>query len=234
MRTFCAMAFCVLLSACAGHNQTVASLTADIDSHVIPDNNSQTVQFGTNYTIAGGSAFIGLSPSQVMGQLAPEQLASQSVHTTGRAIADLVAYRDFKYAHPELFADNGNGMINLASAQAINTEVNHAINYQDDPPGVEIWHIEASGGEGNCHDYAVTKLAKMIAAGVPRSAMRLTVANVKETGEWHLMLAVDVPGQGTMFMDSNREEILTPDQARELYTLWFMENPASQHLELVG
>jgi predicted transglutaminase-like cysteine proteinase len=201
------------------------------------DNSQQMVQFGTNYTIAGGNAFVGLSPAQAVvtpAQMAPQQLASQSVHTNGQAIADLVAYRDFKNNYSELFAENSAGAVNLASAQAINTEVNHAISYQDDEPGVEVWHVQANGGLGNCHDYAVTKLAKMLAAGTPRSALRLTVASVNETGEWHLMLAVDVPGQGTMFMDSNRENIMTADQARDLYTLWFMENPASQHLEVVG
>jgi len=156
--------------------------------------------------------------------------ASQTITTTGRAINDLNAYRMLKDEHPELFIWH--------KAQEINHDVNEHISYRSDPPQntgyVEVWHVMPTGGEGNCHDYAVTKLAKMIDAGVPRESLRLTVASVKNTGEWHLMLAVDVPDRGTFFMDSNRENILTAEEARDLYTLWFMENPRAERFELVG
>ena len=211
MRAYVIALFCLALPACTHNHQTVA-----IGDQQVID--------------VGPTAAAGIGLGSGLGDA-----YSQDVRTTGRAINDLNAYRDFKINHPELFAINTNTNASIEAAEAINVNVNHAISYQDDEPGIaEVWHIEANGGEGNCHDYAVTKLAKMVAVGMPRTALRLTVASVKNTGEWHLMLAVDVPGRGTFFMDSNRENILTAAEARDLYTLWFMENPASQRMELVG
>jgi predicted transglutaminase-like cysteine proteinase len=153
--------------------------------------------------------------------------ASETVTTTGQPIQDLNAYRVLKQTHPELFI--------WQKAQQINQSVNHEINYRPDDPNVsEVWHVMPTGGDGNCHDYAVTKLFDMIQAGVPRQAMRLTVASVNGTNEFHLMLAVDIPGRGTFFMDSNRQNVLSVQEARQLYTLWFMENPTAGRMELVA
>lgn len=208
MRACLSLIFCAFLSACAGQQQEIVSF------------GDQTMGVGPTRAITSASAFIGSS-------------ASQEVRTTGRPVNDLSGYSILKQSHPELFAANG-GRVSLQTAEAINAEVNEAISYKDDPPGItEVWHVMPSGGEGNCHDYAATKLAKMVAAGTPRSALRFVVATVKDSGIWHLMLAVDVPGSGTFFMDSNRKHILTAAEARDLYTLWFMENPAAQRLELV-
>ena len=152
---------------------------------------------------------------------------SAEINTTGQPIQDLNGYKSLKVSHPELFI--------WEKAQEINQSVNEEINYRPDEPGIlEVWHVMPQGGDGNCHDYAVTKLYKMVEAGIPRRMMRLTVAQVNGTGEWHLMLAVDVPGHGTFFMDSNRQNVLTVGQAKELYTLWFMENPLAGRMELVA
>jgi predicted transglutaminase-like cysteine proteinase len=153
--------------------------------------------------------------------------ASETITTNGQPIQDINGYRVLKQEHPELFI--------WQKAQEINHSVNEQINYRPDAPGIsEVWHVMPTGGQGNCHDYAVTKLFEMIQAGVPRQSMRLTVASVNSTGEFHVMLAVDIPGRGTFFMDSNRENIETAAEAKGLYTLWFMENPVAGRMELVG
>lgn len=169
------------------------------------------------------------SQNSRMGMMMPEDIAptSEVVHTTGQAINDMNGYRVLKQSNPELFI--------LQRAQEINQRVNDKISYApDDPAQPETWRVMTAGGNGNCNDYAVTKLREMVEAGVPRQTMRLTVASVNNSNEWHLMLAVDIPGRGTYFMDSNRENVLSVREARQLYTLWFMENPIARRMELVG
>ena len=207
MRHFYVVALCAFFSACAGSEQVQV--------------NGKTMNVGPTRAIQSSYAFA-----------APA--GSSAVHTTGRAIGDLKTYRALKANHPELFrARSGQAENALAIADRINQHVNDSITFEDDSPSNESWRVLASGGYGDCDDYAVTKLAKMVQAGVPRHALRLTVATSKITGEWHLMLAVDT-ARGTYFLDNNNAHLLNSREARNLYTLWFMENPRAQQMELVS
>jgi predicted transglutaminase-like cysteine proteinase len=209
MRGMIVAAFCVLLTACAG------------DSETITIGHNRYISVGPTYAINSGNAFIASG-------------TSSAVQTNGRAINDLKTYGALKRNHPELFSPRpGNQHHGLQQADIINRQVNEMIQFEDDAPNNESWRVLANGGDGDCDDYAVTKLALMIKAGVPRHALRLTVATSKITGQWHLMLAVDVPGRGTYFMDNNNSHLVSAGEARSLYTLWFMENSASQRMELV-
>jgi len=210
MRALFAVALCVSLSACAGESETVNI------------GNGRMIAMGPTRAISATSAFI-----------APA--ISKEIHTTGRAIKDIGAYSRLKQSNPELFIERAAASVNaMQTADNINSRVNGMISFADDSNGVESWRALPTGGNGDCDDYAVTKLYHMVAAGVPRAQMRLTVATSKITGQWHLMLAVDVPGHGTFFMDNNNEHLLDASEARDLYTLWFMENNATQRMELVA
>ncbi len=210
MRAIFAAALCVALSACAGDSETVSL------------GNGRSIAVGPTRAISSSNAFI--APSM-----------SSAVRTTGRAINDIGAYSRLKQSNPELFIQRASTNVNVMhAADTINERVNSAISFEDDSGSKETWRALPAGGYGDCDDYAVTKLYHMIAAGVPRSAMRLTVATSKQTGQWHLMLAVDVPGRGTFFMDNNNEHLIDASEARDLYTLWFMENSATLKMELVA
>lgn len=209
MRAILAAVLCLALSACAGESETVSL------------GNGRSVAVGPTRAISGSSAFI--APSM-----------SQSVRTSGRAINDIGAYARLKQSNPDLFMQRASANIDIMrTADAVNDRVNGAISFEDDSGSQESWRALPAGGYGDCDDYAVTKLYHMVHAGVPRSQMRLTVATSKITGQWHLMLAVDVPGRGTFFMDNNNEHLLDASEARDLYTLWFMENTATLRMELV-
>lgn len=209
MRAIFAAALCVALSACAGESETVSL------------GDGRSIAVGPTRAISGANAFI-----------APN--LSSEVRTSGRAINDIGAYSRLKQSNPELFMQRAaTGVDAVQAADAVNRRVNDMISFEDDSGSKESWRALPSGGNGDCDDYAVTKLYHMISAGVPRQHMRLTVATSKQTGQWHLMLAVDVPGRGTFFLDNNNEHLLDASEARDLYTLWFMENTATLKMELV-
>lgn len=216
MRVFAVLALCTLLSACASHYGEATRIS-----------NGQVIAVGPTRALIGNSAMIGYPTATY---------ANPQIHTSGYAIADFIPYYNFKLSHPELFVANPATEASFDTAEAVNSKINEAIAYDDSDAGkgTEVWHVMADGGNGSCHDYAVTKLAEMVAAGTPRQSLRLTIASVKDTGQWHLMLAVDLPGRGTFFMDNNSQHLLSAAEANDIYTLWFMENPAAQRMELVG
>jgi predicted transglutaminase-like cysteine proteinase len=75
--------------------------------------------------------------------------------------------------------------------QQVNDDINHAIAPEDDLPHygrAEYWTIPTDG-KGDCEDYALTKRAKLIAAGVSPRALRMAVVKTWR-GEGHAVLTV--------------------------------------------
>jgi predicted transglutaminase-like cysteine proteinase len=75
--------------------------------------------------------------------------------------------------------------------EQVNDDVNRAITPQDDQAHygrAEYWTIPTDG-RGDCEDYALTKRAKLIAAGVPARALRMAVVKTWR-GEGHAVLTV--------------------------------------------
>jgi predicted transglutaminase-like cysteine proteinase len=68
----------------------------------------------------------------------------------------------------------------------VNADVNAAIEYRADG-AQDVWTVEPKAGD--CEDYAVTKLARLLALGVPRSAMKIGIGKI-ERGEYHAVLLV--------------------------------------------
>ena len=91
-------------------------------------------------------------------------------------------------------------------------EVNRSVNRQIWPKDdikhygrAEYWTIPTDGF-GDCDDYAVTKRARLIAAGVPASALRLAVA-ITPRSVRHAVLTVTTT-QGDYVLDSLYDEIV--------------------------
>lgn len=94
----------------------------------------------------------------------------------------------------------------LATLSAINRDVNRSISRLEtfDPIG---WQIGPA--RGDCNDFAVTKLARLVAAGIPRGALRLA-AVITPKGKPHLVLVAETVS-GSVVLDSLRDEILRWD-----------------------
>jgi predicted transglutaminase-like cysteine proteinase len=103
----------------------------------------------------------------------------------------------------------------------VNVAVNRAITYRPDRGvimavkdraassiRVEEWTIGPNYGD--CDDYSVTKLARLIDAGLPRSALRLAVYRLPN-GVHHAVLTVET-GAGTLVL-SNLSDAVMPWRA---------------------
>lgn len=130
------------------------------------------------------------------------------------------------------------GAPNKADLDLVNTEVNERITYTPpclDPAAAErikepdgscvgigwrvIWS-DSPNKHGDCHDYAVTKRAELLARGWPAS--RLLLAEVKfDQTEDHLILIVT--NGDDLVLDNRRDDIVP--WAKSGYTLVRMQSP---------
>jgi predicted transglutaminase-like cysteine proteinase len=99
----------------------------------------------------------------------------------------------------------------------VNVSINHAITYRSDTlkprpvanrPGkvvmVESWDIDPA--EGDCDDYSVSKLAHLIKAGLPRSALRIAIYRLPD-GVYHSVLTVETTA-GTMVLSNLSDRVM--------------------------
>lgn len=119
------------------------------------------------------------------------------------------AHIKFCMASPEqCAAQDGPRTIEMTSETrdaiaTINRSVNASIVPKLDPPGQEVWKTDAI--EGSCHDFAVTKREKLIAAGYSAKAVRLAVARTGE-GEGHAVVVIRT-SDGDMVLDNRTNAI---------------------------
>jgi predicted transglutaminase-like cysteine proteinase len=100
---------------------------------------------------------------------------------------------------------------NWALLNRVNAQVNDSIAPEDDYEHfgrAEYWTIPTDG-RGNCHDYALTKRAQLISAGVPELALRIAVVDTFR-GERHAVLTV-ATDKGDYVLDNLRSEIRSWD-----------------------
>ena len=91
---------------------------------------------------------------------------------------------------------------NQRKLESINRQVNAEIAPYT-PPGMETWVVGPK--RGNCHDYAVTKRHRLIAAGWPPASLRLAVVYTA-SGEGHLVLVVRTD-KGDLVLDNLTNQI---------------------------
>ena len=90
----------------------------------------------------------------------------------------------------------------------INQQVNGAIKAKTDKDhwGVEdIWDF-AEDGYGDCEDYQLVKRRRLVEAGFPRRALRMTVV-IDEEGAGHAVMMVRT-NRGDFILDNKRNAIL--------------------------
>jgi len=90
----------------------------------------------------------------------------------------------------------------------INQQVNAAIKARTDNDhwGVDdIWDF-AEDGYGDCEDYQLVKRRRLVEAGIPRRAMRMTVV-IDEEGAGHAVMMVRTT-RGDFILDNKRNAIL--------------------------
>lgn len=92
----------------------------------------------------------------------------------------------------------------LAQLRSVNTAVNHSIRPRNEP--MDVWSIGVSNGD--CEDYALTKRAKLAAAGIPAGALRIGVGVL--AGQDHAVLIVRTTA-GDLVLDNMTDAILPWD-----------------------
>lgn len=84
----------------------------------------------------------------------------------------------------------------LGTIKTINSRVNGAISPRSDRR--DEWTVDVSSGD--CEDYALTKRAALIRAGLPAGALRLAAATTR-SGQGHAVLIVRTD-QGDLVLDN--------------------------------
>jgi predicted transglutaminase-like cysteine proteinase len=93
----------------------------------------------------------------------------------------------------------------MAMLQQVNSRVNASIRAVADRPGVDRWSLNPSSGD--CEDFALSKRAALIRAGVPAGVLRIAVTKTRR-GEPHAVLVVKT-SQGDYVLDNLRERVTT-------------------------
>lgn len=88
--------------------------------------------------------------------------------------------------------------LTLDTLTTVNSEVNSAVTYTPDSEKYhrDEWWEDAldEGNQGDCEDYAIAKLRKLLALDAPREALKIALCTV-ETGEYHCVLIAQVGGE---------------------------------------
>ena len=95
----------------------------------------------------------------------------------------------------------------------INRGVNGLITYRRDKAvygSVDYWAKPAEilgRGAGDCEDFAILKMAALLAAGIPAQSMSLVVLQDHHKGVFHAVLSV-ATGSGTFILDNVRNNVV--------------------------
>jgi predicted transglutaminase-like cysteine proteinase len=120
----------------------------------------------------------------------------------------------------------------FAALDEVNYEVNRAIRYRSDREVYgrrDFWTVADAGDAGDCEDFALAKLERLLARGFPREAMRLAVVHRPRDGVRHAVLTVDTD-RGTYVLDSSYSRVMAWDDLP--YTNWARERPGRQRWDV--
>jgi predicted transglutaminase-like cysteine proteinase len=90
----------------------------------------------------------------------------------------------------------------MALIGQVQREVNRRIVPRNEPPGRDLWELAPTAGD--CEDYALTKQARLRAAGLPAASVRLATVRL-ESGEHHAVATVETT-RGTLVLDNLRPD----------------------------
>jgi predicted transglutaminase-like cysteine proteinase len=91
----------------------------------------------------------------------------------------------------------------LDTLRKVNNRINHLIIPRIDAAGDDDW--ESNVTSGDCEDFALTKRAELVAAGVSPRALRLAIAKTP-SGEGHAVLVVKT-SKGDLVLDNRTDAI---------------------------
>ncbi|MBA1157619.1 transglutaminase-like cysteine peptidase [Microvirga mediterraneensis] len=95
-----------------------------------------------------------------------------------------------------------------ALLSSVNASVNHSVipvTDQDHWGVVDLWSYPTDG-MGDCEDYQLLKRKRLVEAGLPRRALRMTVV-LDENGEGHAVLTVRTD-RGDLILDNKTDDML--------------------------
>lgn len=103
----------------------------------------------------------------------------------------------------------------VSRLQLINRTIN-AIPYREDSANygrADYWATPAEfvARGGDCEDYAITKMALLIEAGIPASAMRVAIVRDLDLAASHAVLEVDL-GTGRYVLDNQSRDLVAADK----------------------
>ena len=107
----------------------------------------------------------------------------------------------------------------------INRQVNFQLIPEPDPIGKDSWDVKPPGSTADCDDYAVTKRARLIEAGLPWQDLRLATCmtfwsrHFKKPMGNHMVLLVDSIG-GAYVMDSPPNDEVLPWRETGYFFKW--------------
>lgn len=140
---------------------------------------------------------------------------SGSIATKHRAVTPVPGWTRFCQRRPEECAIDPSEPTSVTlTAQGWRTlvRVNHQVNATIRPiTDMEHWGVEehwdfAEDGYGDCEDYQLVKRKRLVAAGFPRRALRLTAAIDRE-GSSHAVLMVRTD-RGDFILDNKHNAVL--------------------------
>jgi predicted transglutaminase-like cysteine proteinase len=115
----------------------------------------------------------------------------------------------------------------------VNYAVNRDIRYRSDAEvhgRAEFWTVAAPGASGDCEDFALTKLQRLLDRGFPRDALRLAIVHRARDGIQHAVLTVKTD-RGVYVLDSSYDRIMP--WARLPYKHWMLEKPGTERWDVV-
>lgn len=115
----------------------------------------------------------------------------------------------------------------LNELAAINRAVNGDIRYRAEPPGRDDWLVNPK--QGDCEDFALAKMKKLVEAGWPSNALRLAFGYTGRTRDFHVNL-IAVTDRGDFVLDNRWNE---PRDWRSVDMLWTLRQSKSGGWEIV-
>lgn len=111
----------------------------------------------------------------------------------------------------------------LTYINTINKKVNKSIVSRPETGKNDIWNVFdiRKRSYGDCDDYAMTKMHYLLAAGFPRSSMRVNVVKTKEF-DWHLVLTMNT-NHGILVFDNLEDKINFIDNKPFDKYVWFAQ-----------
>jgi len=150
----------------------------------------------------------------------------------GKSIFEPSGWESFKeryHDHPIAKNDQPGSKLTLSEfkldqLKEINAEINSTHEYESDRTAdtVESWNILGEGEKGDCEDFVLTKMDKLIKSGWDPKDLHLTGCTVmKDDGSigGHAVLHVNTD-QGTLILDNGGPDIMFPGDPKIANYLW--------------